>query len=371
MTFSSRLLLTVLAMTAAAAPAQAMKLAFLADFNLPSGTKVLGTDFGGLSGLVYDPATKSTLLISDDKSQHQPARYYSAKISLSGHTLRFKPIAFTTLLRPDGSTFPKDSIDPEAIAVLDGRSVFVSSEGNGKVEPRIPAGIFEIDAKGKVVRSLPVPEKFLAEPAGKQTRGTVDNCAFESLTVSPSRRSLFTATECPLVQDDTPADFEKGALSRILQYRVDGGRRVPVAEFGYYLEPNVKPAGATADYGNGLSELLALNDHELLALERGASGVGENAVDHIRIFRVTLDGATDLKGLPTVKGKHIRLAKKELVLDLDQILRDLDPKWRSLDNLEGMAFGPRLPNGNRTLLLVSDDNYNPKQRTQLLAFEIR
>lgn len=371
MTFSSRLLLTFFSIAAVATPAQAMRLAFLADFNLPSGTKVLGTDFGGLSGLVYDPATKAYLLISDDKSQHQPARYYSAKISLSGRSLRLKPVAYTTLLRPDGSPFPKDSIDPEAIAVLDDRRVFVSSEGNGKVEPRIPAGIFELDANGKVVRALPMPEKFLAESSGKQTHGTVDNCAFESLTVSPSRRSLFTATECPLVQDDTPADFEKGSLSRILRYRVDGGRRVPVAEYGYYVEPNAKPAGATADYGNGLAELLALNDGELLALERGASGVGEDAVDRIRIFRVTLDGATDLKNLPTVKGKHIRLARKELVLDLDQVLRDLDPKWRSLDNIEGMGFGPRLPNGNRTLLLVSDDNYNPKQRTQILAFEIR
>jgi hypothetical protein len=34
-----------------------------------------------------------------------------------------------------------------------------------------------------------------------------------------------------------------------------------------------------------------------------------------------------------------------------------------------MCWGPTLPNGNRTLLFVSDDNFNPRQITQFLAFE--
>jgi hypothetical protein len=42
-----------------------------------------------------------------------------------------------------------------------------------------------------------------------------------------------------------------------------------------------------------------------------------------------------------------------------------------VDNLEGMAFGPDLPNGNRSLVLVSDDNFSPIQVTQFLAFELK
>jgi hypothetical protein len=35
-----------------------------------------------------------------------------------------------------------------------------------------------------------------------------------------------------------------------------------------------------------------------------------------------------------------------------------------------MTFGPRLPDGRATLLLVSDDNFSPAQRTWFLLFAI-
>jgi hypothetical protein len=35
-----------------------------------------------------------------------------------------------------------------------------------------------------------------------------------------------------------------------------------------------------------------------------------------------------------------------------------------------MSFGPRLPNGNRTLIIASDDNFNQRQINQFLAFEV-
>ena len=39
-----------------------------------------------------------------------------------------------------------------------------------------------------------------------------------------------------------------------------------------------------------------------------------------------------------------------------------------LDNSEGMCWGPPLPDGERTLVVVSDDNFNPSQITQFAAF---
>lgn len=41
-----------------------------------------------------------------------------------------------------------------------------------------------------------------------------------------------------------------------------------------------------------------------------------------------------------------------------------------VDNIEGVTFGPLLPNGNKTLLLVADNNFNPIQKSQVLLFEI-
>lgn len=40
------------------------------------------------------------------------------------------------------------------------------------------------------------------------------------------------------------------------------------------------------------------------------------------------------------------------------------------DNIEGVCWGPKLPNGKRSLIFVSDNNFSPLQQTQLLLFEV-
>ncbi len=39
-----------------------------------------------------------------------------------------------------------------------------------------------------------------------------------------------------------------------------------------------------------------------------------------------------------------------------------------LDNIEGIALGPVLPDGRQSLVFVSDNNFSPAQVTQFLAF---
>ncbi len=41
-----------------------------------------------------------------------------------------------------------------------------------------------------------------------------------------------------------------------------------------------------------------------------------------------------------------------------------------IDNIEGVTFGPVLPNGHRTLIFVADNNFAAKQKSQFLLFEI-
>ena len=79
---------------------------------------------------------------------------------------------------------------------------------------------------------------------------------------------------------------------------------------------------------------------------------------------------TDVSSFYTLQNKTFNPVKKELLLDLDSIIPQLDVAWGSLDNIEGITFGPTLANGHRTLLLISDDNFSKYQRTQALAFEI-
>ena len=41
-----------------------------------------------------------------------------------------------------------------------------------------------------------------------------------------------------------------------------------------------------------------------------------------------------------------------------------------VDNVEGITFGPRLPNGHQTLVLVADNNFSAQEQTQFFLFEV-
>jgi hypothetical protein len=52
------------------------------------------------------------------------------------------------------------------------------------------------------------------------------------------------------------------------------------------------------------------------------------------------------------------------------LLLDLSTLGIPLDNVEGMTLGPRLPDGRRSLVLVSDNNFAASQFTQFLLFAL-
>ena len=62
--------------------------------------------------------------------------------------------------------------------------------------------------------------------------------------------------------------------------------------------------------------------------------------------------------------------EKTLLIDLDDILNELSPGFRRLDNFEGLAIGPILPNGRPSLALVADNNFSLGQRSLFILLEI-
>ncbi len=50
---------------------------------------------------------------------------------------------------------------------------------------------------------------------------------------------------------------------------------------------------------------------------------------------------------------------KRLVPDLASVASQLRTRLRGLENFEAITMGPRLPDGSRTLPLLSDDNVSP------------
>ncbi|HWH64308.1 MAG TPA: esterase-like activity of phytase family protein, partial [Ginsengibacter sp.] len=59
----------------------------------------------------------------------------------------------------------------------------------------------------------------------------------------------------------------------------------------------------------------------------------------------------------------LKTATKKLLLNMDNL-------GIYIDNIEGVTFGPILPDGKRSLLFVSDNNFDFLQKTQFLLFEI-
>jgi Esterase-like activity of phytase len=192
-----------------------------------------------------------------------------------------------------------------------------------------------------------------------------NNLAFESLTISPNQKSLYTATEEALFQDGATASDTTGTRSRIIKYNLATGQ--PTQEFIYVTDPIAKPANPVdGAKNNGLVDLLAIdNQGTLLALERSFS-VGSGLT--IKIYQVTLAGASDvqfieaLSSLSPRKLARLQPAQKKLLLNLDDLKLE-----KGLDNIEGLTFGPPLPDGRRLIVLVSDNNFSDRQFTQILA----
>ena len=340
---------------------------FLGEATFQTGLTFEGTEVGGLSGITYDPGRGHFYAVSDDRSQLDPARFYTIDIDLGDGNLAPGDVAFTgvtTLLDANGQPFPALSLDPEGIALTDA-GVFISSEGDASrlVAPFV--NLFSL--QGQQLDALPVDAKFL--PTADQSAGIRNNLAFESLAVTPDKSTLYTATENALFQDGPAAGLESGSASRIVAYDLATGQ--PTAEYIYVTDPvDAQPDPAGSFVTNGLVDLLAIdNDGTLLAIERSFStGVGNS----IRIYKVLTQGATDVSGVDAIETE---VEDGELAVNLDQpvqkeLLFDLADLGLPLDNVEGISFGPKLADGRQSIVLVSDNNFSGTQFTQFLAFAI-
>ncbi|MGZ3951169.1 MAG: esterase-like activity of phytase family protein, partial [Flavisolibacter sp.] len=58
-------------------------LKLLGEYDVPYNQSFNNTTIGGLSGIDYDNKHKLYYLISDDRSDINPSRFYTAKISIS------------------------------------------------------------------------------------------------------------------------------------------------------------------------------------------------------------------------------------------------------------------------------------------------
>lgn len=354
-----------------------LSLDFLGEYKLPK-MQFAETTVGGLSGIVYDRQRDRFYAISDDRSEKNPARFYTLKLNLKPSAtlpdslIQSVEIEKVTLLKDaNGEPFAKGTIDPEGIVLTPRQSLFISSEGVSRDGVNPFVNEFDLET-GQQRSTVPVPKRFLPKLDG--TEGIRDNQGFESLTLSavgfasgqqlePFR--LFTATESAIAQD-LPPSFPADTLPpvsapvRFLHYLIGEENSSPmlISEHIYLLD---EPPADTRN--NGLTEMLSIDQGgHFLSLERsfGAAGFGA------KLFQMATGGANDTSTFDAFQGNigGVTPIYKERLLDLAEL-------GIPLDNLEGMTLGPQLLDGTRSLLLVSDDNFNDLQATQFLLFRLR
>jgi hypothetical protein len=307
-----------------------------------------GVKVGGLSGLTYDPKRKLYYALADGGPEDVPTHFYTLSMPLEQGRLTDPIILDATILRdPKGKPFTGANFDSEAIALTSEGELLVTSETKPEIR-RFSLG-------GRFLEKLPVPQKFLKVPKG-QAR---PNQTFESLALSPSGRTMYTANERSLLIDDARSFPRKQLESligmrervRVLSYTDSGSSSFePSKEFFYRL-----------DWGSELSELVALPKRELLVLERGGR----------RIFRVSLDGAENVAGEENLAASNTPPLRKELLVDVDDNCPLPSDDNGSFGLLEGMTLGPELPGRQQTLVMLSDDNYSRSLKTRMMVLSTR
>ena len=338
---------------------------FLGEQRLPYKMPFGDTLVGGLSGIDRDPRTDTWYFISDDRGRYNSPRFYTGRLDIDTDTGAFNGVSLTgvhTLLRADGTPYPaygkSESVDPETIRYDQWSDRLLwGSEGDrtDATHPEIPLSdqsVRWVDKEGRHLGDLEVPANLKLTGADSGPRR---NYGFEGLSFTP--RGIAAIVEGPRYEDGESPNLEHGAPTRITVWGRDGKLR---AQYAYQVDPlPVAPVPAGGDTDTGVSEILAIDDQRFLALERSWI---EGSDYRVKLYEIDLSRATNILRSPSLlEARWYRPVTKRLVADLGGY-------QQPVQNLESLTWGPRLRNGECTLVIGSDDNFDTHEYTQFLAF---
>jgi hypothetical protein len=348
-------------------PTPSLKL--VSSIEIPFDETFQNTKVGGLSGIDYDAKNDLYYLICDDRSVFNDSRFYTAKIRLLENKVEGIDFQSVSTLKNetgtaygDWNTTPTTSADPEDIRFNSKTNTLVwSSEGarvlTAEKEVLQDPSLNFMDLKGDFLGKIILPENLKMQ---KLEKGPRNNGTLEGITFDKKYKHIYTNIEEPLFEDGDQANTSKGGLIRFYQF--DAKTKKNTAQYGYQLEPiahEPDPKGSFAV--NGVSAIQYYGKNQLLVVERSYS-TGTQACT-IKVFLCDLKKATNVKNYPSLQNQKLELASKKLILNMDNL-------GIFIDNIEGLTFGPKLANGNPSIIFVSDNNFSDKQKTQVLVFEL-
>lgn len=174
-------------------------------------------------------------------------------------------------------------------------------------------------------------------------QGFESNRGVEAISYLESTNELFYGTEGPLIQDKGQ---NKKEFVRI--YRQTMGNEAKTQKYIKYPINN--------EFDNGMPAMIALNENDMLILERGFDSMERKT--HIKIFKINWN-KLDSEGY----------AMKKLIVEMNDLQNQMPAGFRRFDNLEGMTLGPETAT-HLTVVLVSDNNFSQGQVTQFVAVQI-
>lgn len=251
---------------------------------------------------------------------------------------------------PGSSGNPANArFDPESVRVSnDGKTVFVSDEYGPYIR--------QFDrATGELIRTFELPANlnvsFQSAHGDDEIKvknnptGRIANKGMEGLAITPDGKTLVGIMQANLEQD--PVGF-----LRIVTVDIATGK---TQEFGYKL---------TA--GSGVSDIVAINDHQFLVDERDGKGLGDGTAAAVKqLFVIDTNGAADiatLSGDAAFAAKGVTKSAKPF-LDLVSALQAAGVAPADIPSkIEGIAFGQDVTlNGvsYHTLYIANDNDFVP------------
>jgi len=243
--------------------------------------------------------------------------------------------------------------DPESIRVSnDGKSVFVSDE-YGPYVRQFDRGT------GQLLKTFTLPGNLNisnlspngATEISGNTSGRTANKGMEGLALTPDGKTLVGIMQAATIQDATPANSASANMVRIVTIDIATGN---TKEFGYQLTT-----------GSGVSEIVAINDHQFLVDERDGKGLGDGSSAKVKqIFQIDIAGAKDITNL-TGSDAASKVVTKSVTpfIDLVVALKAIGLSATQIPSkIEGMAFGQDVTYGGKlyhTLYISNDNDFVP------------
>jgi Esterase-like activity of phytase len=257
--------------------------------------------------------------------------------------------ADSTSANPSNARF-----DPEGVRVSnDGLSVFISDEYGPYVNQ------FN-RATGERIKSFALPANLAianqsavgnTEIANNTSNGRVTNKGMEGLAITPDGSMLVGMMQAPLEQD-----VKASGNVRIVTINIATG---VTHEYAYHLTT-----------GSGVSEIVAINNHEFLVDERDGNGLGAGNTASVKsLFKIDIANATDVTNFSTTGSTADKNAlttaaiPKTLFLDIASTLKANGITAANIPaKLEGVTFGQDIIDNNtlfHTLYVANDNDFIP------------